>query len=160
MRLAGQSYQQVLMLLQSVSQACAPSMTTVSQQHHQCHCHTSLFCLMKLLLFFRRWRCGSRGLTCVSPHHYPPWTDCFREGYHGGHSQRLYTFLTEYRDGDGERKCITNFLSIFQVTGPSGCGKSQVCMMLSVLATLPKCMGGLDSGVIYIDTESAFSAER
>ncbi|XP_048064437.1 DNA repair protein RAD51 homolog 2 isoform X2 [Megalobrama amblycephala] len=32
--------------------------------------------------------------------------------------------------------------------------------MLSVLATLPKSLGGLDSGVIYIDTESAFSAER
>ncbi|KAL2082373.1 hypothetical protein ACEWY4_022191 [Coilia grayii] len=50
--------------------------------------------------------------------------------------------------------------TITEVTGPSGCGKSQMCMMLSVLATLPCSMGGLDSGVIYIDTESAFSAER
>ncbi|XP_056150329.1 DNA repair protein RAD51 homolog 2 [Lampris incognitus] len=50
--------------------------------------------------------------------------------------------------------------TITEVTGPSGCGKSQLCMMLSVLATLPKSMGGLDKAVIYIDTESAFSAER
>ncbi|XP_076128065.1 DNA repair protein RAD51 homolog 2 [Alosa pseudoharengus] len=50
--------------------------------------------------------------------------------------------------------------TITEVAGPSGCGKSQLCMMLSVLATLPRSMGGLDSGVIYIDTESAFSAER
>lgn len=47
-----------------------------------------------------------------------------------------------------------------QVTGPSGCGKTQLCLMLSVLATMPKSEGGLDSSVIYIDTESAFSAER
>ncbi|XP_030628413.1 DNA repair protein RAD51 homolog 2 [Chanos chanos] len=50
--------------------------------------------------------------------------------------------------------------TLTEVTGPSGCGKTQFCMMLSVLATLPKNMGGLDGGVIYIDTESAFSAER
>lgn len=49
---------------------------------------------------------------------------------------------------------------VCQVTGPSGCGKTQLCIMLSVLATLPRSMGGLDSGVIFIDTESAFSAER
>ncbi|XP_071370947.1 DNA repair protein RAD51 homolog 2 isoform X3 [Centroberyx affinis] len=50
--------------------------------------------------------------------------------------------------------------TITEVTGPSGCGKTQMCLMLSVLATLPRSMGGLDSSVIYIDTESAFSAER
>ncbi|XP_018558914.1 DNA repair protein RAD51 homolog 2 isoform X3 [Lates calcarifer] len=50
--------------------------------------------------------------------------------------------------------------TITEVTGPSGCGKTQMCLMLSVLATLPKSEGGLDSSVIYIDTESAFSAER
>ncbi|KAM9148787.1 DNA repair protein RAD51 homolog 2 isoform 2-T5 [Pangshura tecta] len=46
------------------------------------------------------------------------------------------------------------------VTGPSGCGKTQFCLMMSVLATLPISMGGLDGAVIYIDTESAFGAER
>ncbi|XP_034416502.1 DNA repair protein RAD51 homolog 2 [Cyclopterus lumpus] len=50
--------------------------------------------------------------------------------------------------------------ALTELTGPSGCGKTQVCLMLSVLATLPKSRGGLDSAVIYIDTESAFSAER
>ncbi|XP_043842811.1 DNA repair protein RAD51 homolog 2 [Dromiciops gliroides] len=50
--------------------------------------------------------------------------------------------------------------SLTEVTGPSGCGKTQFCMMMSVLATLPTGMGGLEGAVIYIDTESAFSAER
>ncbi|KAM9840488.1 DNA repair protein RAD51 homolog 2 [Aulostomus maculatus] len=50
--------------------------------------------------------------------------------------------------------------TITEVAGPSGCGKTQLCLMLSVVATLPKHLGGLDSSVIYIDTESAFSAER
>ncbi|MGH0175098.1 UNVERIFIED_CONTAM: hypothetical protein FKN15_069643 [Acipenser sinensis] len=50
--------------------------------------------------------------------------------------------------------------TLTEITGPSACGKSQFCMMLSVLATLPRTMGGLDSSVLYIDTESAFCAER
>ncbi|XP_048341388.1 DNA repair protein RAD51 homolog 2 isoform X2 [Sphaerodactylus townsendi] len=50
--------------------------------------------------------------------------------------------------------------SLTEVTGPSGCGKTQFCIMLSLLTTLPSSMGGLDGAVIYIDTESAFSAER
>ncbi|XP_042366637.1 DNA repair protein RAD51 homolog 2-like [Plectropomus leopardus] len=50
--------------------------------------------------------------------------------------------------------------TITEVTGPSGCGKTQLCMMLSLFATLPKSEGGMDSDVIYIDTECAFSAER
>uniref|UniRef100_A0A8D0G9D7 DNA repair protein RAD51 homolog 2 n=1 Tax=Sphenodon punctatus TaxID=8508 RepID=A0A8D0G9D7_SPHPU len=50
--------------------------------------------------------------------------------------------------------------SLTEVTGPSGCGKTQFCIMMSMLATLPIHMGGLDGAVIYIDTESAFSAER
>ncbi|XP_029589134.1 DNA repair protein RAD51 homolog 2 isoform X4 [Salmo trutta] len=109
MRLAGQSYRQVLMLLQSVSQACAPSMTTALEVWKQ-----------------RADLCFSTSLPA----------------------------LDRLLQGGLPRGTLT------EVTGPSGCGKSQVCMMLSVLATLPKYMGGLDSGVIYIDTESAFSAER
>ncbi|XP_025057149.1 DNA repair protein RAD51 homolog 2 isoform X4 [Alligator sinensis] len=50
--------------------------------------------------------------------------------------------------------------SLTEVTGPPGCGKTQFCIMMSVLATLPTSLGGLDGAVIYIDTESAFSAER
>ncbi|XP_077366706.1 DNA repair protein RAD51 homolog 2 isoform X2 [Festucalex cinctus] len=50
--------------------------------------------------------------------------------------------------------------NITEVTGPSGCGKTQLCLILSVVTTLPKELGGWDRSVIYIDTESAFSAER
>ncbi|XP_058595422.1 DNA repair protein RAD51 homolog 2 isoform X2 [Neofelis nebulosa] len=50
--------------------------------------------------------------------------------------------------------------SLTEITGPPGCGKTQFCMMMSILATLPTNMGGLEGGVVYIDTESAFSAER
>lgn len=50
--------------------------------------------------------------------------------------------------------------SLTEITGPPGCGKTQFCMMMSILATLPIDMGGLEGAVVYIDTESAFSAER
>ncbi|XP_078246625.1 DNA repair protein RAD51 homolog 2 isoform X3 [Pogona vitticeps] len=50
--------------------------------------------------------------------------------------------------------------SLTEITGPPGCGKTQFCIMMSLLATLPTSMGGLDGAVVYIDTESAFSAER
>ncbi|XP_039731260.1 DNA repair protein RAD51 homolog 2 isoform X3 [Pteropus medius] len=50
--------------------------------------------------------------------------------------------------------------SLTEITGPPGCGKTQFCIMMSVLATLPTNMGGLEGAVVYIDTESAFSAER
>ncbi|XP_016079280.1 PREDICTED: DNA repair protein RAD51 homolog 2 isoform X4 [Miniopterus natalensis] len=50
--------------------------------------------------------------------------------------------------------------SLTEITGPPGCGKTQFCIMMSVLATLPTSMGGLGGAVVYIDTESAFSAER
>ncbi|XP_072031668.1 DNA repair protein RAD51 homolog 2-like [Amphiura filiformis] len=50
--------------------------------------------------------------------------------------------------------------TISEIAGPPGCGKTQFCIMLSVLATLPRELGGLNGGVVYIDTESAFSAER
>ena len=32
--------------------------------------------------------------------------------------------------------------------------------MLTIMATLPQNMGGLNGNVIYIDTEAAFSAQR
>ncbi|XP_026196486.1 DNA repair protein RAD51 homolog 2 [Anabas testudineus] len=109
MHAAGLSYQKTLGLLQSVSKAIAPPITTAlemwKQQSNSCF-STSLPALDKLL---------RGGLPCGT---------------------------------------------ITEVTGPSGCGKTQMCMMLSVLATMPKSEGGLDSSVIYIDTESAFSAER
>ncbi|KAL0967607.1 hypothetical protein UPYG_G00254410 [Umbra pygmaea] len=109
MRFSGQSYQQALLLLQTVSHGCVPSMTTACEVWKQ-----------------RADLCFSTSLPA----------------------------LDRLLQGGLPRGTLT------EVTGPSGCGKSQICMMLSVLATLPKDMGGLDCGVIYIDTESAFSAER
>ncbi|XP_021259425.1 DNA repair protein RAD51 homolog 2 isoform X3 [Numida meleagris] len=50
--------------------------------------------------------------------------------------------------------------SLTELTSPPAYGKTQFCITMSVLATLPVSMGGLDGAVIYIDTESAFSAER
>ncbi|XP_056021059.1 DNA repair protein RAD51 homolog 2-like isoform X2 [Ostrea edulis] len=50
--------------------------------------------------------------------------------------------------------------TVTEIAGPSGCGKTQFCIMLSVQATLPRHRGGLDGNVLFIDTESAFSAER
>ncbi|OWF38690.1 DNA repair protein RAD51-like 2 [Mizuhopecten yessoensis] len=50
--------------------------------------------------------------------------------------------------------------TITEISGPAGCGKTQFCLMLSVQCTLPLELGGLAGNVLYIDTESAFSAER
>ncbi|XP_064427299.1 DNA repair protein RAD51 homolog 2 isoform X2 [Mirounga angustirostris] len=50
--------------------------------------------------------------------------------------------------------------SLTEITGPPGCGKTQFCIMMSILATLPTNLGGLEGAVVYVDTESAFSAER
>lgn len=50
--------------------------------------------------------------------------------------------------------------TLTEIAGPAGCGKTQLCIMLSLLATMPTDMGGLAGRVIYIDTECAFSAAR
>ncbi|PIK57069.1 putative DNA repair protein [Apostichopus japonicus] len=50
--------------------------------------------------------------------------------------------------------------TITEIAGPPGCGKTQFCMMFSVLATLPRPLGTANGSVAYIDTESAFSAQR
>ena len=52
--------------------------------------------------------------------------------------------------------------SITELVGPAGVGKTQMALMLSALVPLPQQLGGLgeDSGVVYIDTEGKFNAER
>ncbi|WP_309492501.1 DNA repair and recombination protein RadA [Candidatus Hecatella orcuttiae] len=50
--------------------------------------------------------------------------------------------------------------SITEVYGEYGTGKSQICHQLCVNAQLPKEQGGLDGGVLYIDTENTFRPER
>eukprot|EP00051_Salpingoeca_urceolata_P013295 m.166702 g.166702 ORF g.166702 m.166702 type:complete len:313 (-) comp17754_c0_seq1:536-1474(-) len=52
------------------------------------------------------------------------------------------------------------FGTITEVTGPCGTGKTQLCTMAAVVAALPVQHGGLGGGVIYIDTENAFTASR
>ncbi|CAG8453253.1 11181_t:CDS:2 [Funneliformis mosseae] len=52
------------------------------------------------------------------------------------------------------------FSSVTEFVGPTRSGKTQLCLTLSVLATLPETMGGLGGGVCYIDTERSFNADR
>ncbi|MFN4133806.1 MAG: DNA repair and recombination protein RadA [Candidatus Hadarchaeales archaeon] len=49
---------------------------------------------------------------------------------------------------------------VTEVFGEFGSGKSQLAHQLSVNAQLPREQGGLDGGVIYIDTENTFRPER
>lgn len=51
--------------------------------------------------------------------------------------------------------------TITELTGPPGCGKTQFCMMLASLTIMSLLStDDLDSCVIYIDTENAFTAKR
>ena len=47
-----------------------------------------------------------------------------------------------------------------QLAGSAGSGKTQLCVTLSVVTALPPSLGGCGLGVVYIDTEATFSAER
>lgn len=50
--------------------------------------------------------------------------------------------------------------SLIEFVGPAGVGKSQMCFQLSLIVAAPIEVGGLASGVIYIDTENKFSSQR
>jgi DNA repair protein RadA len=56
--------------------------------------------------------------------------------------------------GGVETQAVTEFYGEF------GSGKSQVCHTLCATARQPIAVGGLDGGVIYIDTEGTFRPER
>ncbi|KAI6659094.1 DNA repair protein RAD51-like protein 2-like [Oopsacas minuta] len=51
-------------------------------------------------------------------------------------------------------------LDVLKITGPAGCGKTQLCLQLSIIAALPIESGGLNTNVLYLDSESTFSATR
>lgn len=51
-------------------------------------------------------------------------------------------------------------MSISEVYGEFRCGKTQLSHTMSVIAQLPKEMGGADGKVAYIDTEGTFRPER
>jgi DNA repair protein RadA len=50
--------------------------------------------------------------------------------------------------------------AVTELYGEFGSGKSQICHTLCVMAKQPIGEGGLDAGVIYIDTEGTFRPER
>jgi DNA repair protein RadA len=62
--------------------------------------------------------------------------------------------LDKLVDGGLETQTITEFY------GEYGCGKSQFCHQLCVNVQLPIEKGGLNGGVLYIDTENTFRLER
>ncbi|MCL2691274.1 MAG: DNA repair and recombination protein RadA [Candidatus Bathyarchaeota archaeon] len=62
--------------------------------------------------------------------------------------------LDKIVDGGLETQTITEFY------GEYGCGKSQICHQLCVNVQLPIEQGGLNGGVLYIDTENTFRLER
>ena len=62
--------------------------------------------------------------------------------------------LDELLLGGIETQAVTEFYGEF------GSGKSEICHTLCAMARQPIESGGLDSGVIYIDTEATFRPER
>lgn len=62
--------------------------------------------------------------------------------------------LDELLGGGLETQTITEFY------GEYGSGKSQVCHQLCVNVQLPSEHGGLNSGVLYLDTENTFRTQR
>ncbi len=62
--------------------------------------------------------------------------------------------LDELLGGGLETQTITEFF------GEYGSGKSQICHQLCVNVQLPLEHGGLNSGVLYLDTENTFRTER
>ncbi len=57
-------------------------------------------------------------------------------------------------DGGVETQAVT------EVYGEFGSGKTQFCHTMCVIVQKPKEEGGLDGGVLYIDTENTFRPER
>ena len=62
--------------------------------------------------------------------------------------------LDELLLGGIETQAVTEFYGEF------GSGKSQICHRLCATAAQPAGLGGLDGGIIYIDTEGTFRPER
>ena len=57
-------------------------------------------------------------------------------------------------EGGGETQALT------EVYGEFGCGKTQFCHSMCVQVQKPKDEGGLEGGVLYIDSENTFRPER
>jgi len=50
--------------------------------------------------------------------------------------------------------------SLTEISGEFRTGKTQICFQLCVMTAMDKKLGGLESGVIYVDTEGTFRPER
>jgi len=50
--------------------------------------------------------------------------------------------------------------SLTEISGEFRTGKTQICFQLCVMTAMDKKYGGLESGVIYVDTEGTFRPER
>jgi len=64
------------------------------------------------------------------------------------------TALDGLLGGGVETGALTEFY------GEYGSGKTQVCHTLSIMAQLPRDRGGLEAGIVYIDSENTFRPER
>jgi len=62
--------------------------------------------------------------------------------------------LDDLLNGGIESQAVTEFY------GEYGSGKTQLCHTLCIMVQLPKELGGLDAGALYIDTEGTFRPER
>ncbi|MDY6771131.1 MAG: DNA repair and recombination protein RadA [Candidatus Nanohaloarchaea archaeon] len=62
--------------------------------------------------------------------------------------------MDDLLDGGVETQCIT------ELYGEFGSAKTQAALQLAVNAQLPEDEGGLDQGVVFIDTEDTFVPER
>jgi DNA repair protein RadA len=62
--------------------------------------------------------------------------------------------LDQLLDGGLETQALT------EVYGEFGSGKTQFCLTMCVMCQKPKQEGGLEGGVLYIDTENTFRPER
>lgn len=49
---------------------------------------------------------------------------------------------------------------VTELVGPAGAGKTQFCLSLAATAAAPATHNGLETGVLYVDTERRFSASR
>jgi DNA repair protein RadA len=64
------------------------------------------------------------------------------------------TRLDSFLKGGIETQAMT------EIAGEYASGKTQLCYTLCVTATLPLNKGGLNSSVIFVDTENTFRSER
>ena len=82
-------------------------------------------------------------------------------------ASELYKFRLQIERISTGSKNLDNLLdggiesgAVTELYGEFGSGKTQICCTLAVIAQLPKEQGGVNGGVIYLDTENTFRPER